>query len=108
MGLTFRSCLFNEQTGKLQLKTRRPDVFEVFGLEHAYSFDSELLEQRYLELSKLSHPDHQTVKDEESKKHVLQISAWVNQSYQELNDSLFRAEFLLSIIEQNNGLNKTR
>ena len=104
MGLTFRSCLFDEQTGKLQLKTRRPDVFEVFGLEYAYFFDSELLEQRYLELSKLSHPDHQRVKDEESKKYVLQISAWVNQSYQELKDSLFRAEFLLSLIEKDNDL----
>ena len=104
MELTFRSCLLDEQTGKLQLNTQRPDVFEVFGLKHAYSYDSDLLEERYLELSKLTHPDHHRVADEESKQRTIKISAWVNQSYKELKDSLFRAEFLLNMIEKDNGL----
>ena len=104
MELTFRSCLLNEKTGKFELKTRRPDVFEVFGLNYAYSYDLDILEKRYLELSKLTHPDHQIEADEESKQRIIQISAWVNQSYIELKDSLFRAEFLLKIIEKNNDV----
>ena len=103
MNLTFKSCLFDEQTGNLCLKSRRPDVFLVFDIPYAYSYDVELLEKRYLELSRLTHPDHQMISDEASKQRVIQISAWVNQSYKDLKDSLFRAEFLLNLIESNNG-----
>ena len=103
MSLTFKSCLLDEQTGIFRLKSRKPDVFLVFGLKYAYSYDVELLEERYLELSKLTHPDHQMTADEASKQRVIKISAWVNQSYKDLKDSLFRAEFLLNLIESKNG-----
>ena len=102
MSLSFGSCLLDEHTGELRLKDRAPDVFQVFGLNYTYAYDAELLERRYLELSKLTHPDHQETSDEASKQRVINVSAWVNQSYRDIRDSLFRAEFLLSLLETRN------
>jgi len=102
MSLSFGSCLLDEHTGELRLKDRDPDVFEVFGLNYAYAYDAELLEKRYLELSKLTHPDHQETSDEISKQRIITVSALVNQSYRDIRDSLFRAEFLLSLLETRN------
>ena len=102
MSLSFGSCLLDEHTGELRLKDRAPDVFKVFGLTYAYEYDSELLERRYLELSKLTHPDHQETSDEASRQRIINVSAWVNQSYRDIKNSLFRAEFLLSLLETRN------
>lgn len=100
MGLSFRSCLLDEQTGELCVKSRRPDAYDVFGLSYVYDVDKNDLESRYIEISKLTHPDHNNTATEAEKNRITQVSAWINQAYKDLGDPLFRVEFLLGILEQ--------
>lgn len=104
MNLSFRSCLLDEQTGQLSIRSIRPDAYEVFGLAYVYDIDQAQLESRYIEISRLTHPDHQCPADEAEKHRITKISAWINQSYKDLKNSLYRAEFLLDVLEKRHVL----
>jgi len=94
----------DEHSGELCVRSRRPDAYDVFGLAYVYDLDKGELERRYIEISKLTHPDHNDAASESEKLKITQVSAWVNQAYKDLGDPLFRVEFLLNSLEQKSAI----
>ena len=80
------------------------DAFDVFGLPATFNLDGDEFEKRYIQLSKLTHPDHSNSQDQETSKVLLSLSALVNSAYQELKSPLSRAETLLTRLERQSGL----
>lgn len=71
------------------------DPFEIMGLEKCYSLDLTLLEKKYFEEQKKTHPDRVFIVMGDNKEEALRKSTFVNQAYLLLKDPLRRAEFLL-------------
>lgn len=94
----------DEHSGELSVKSRRPDAYDVFGLAYVYDLDKAELESRYIEISKLTHPDHNGAASESEKLKITQVSAWINQAYKDLGDPLFRVEFLLEALERKHAI----
>lgn len=72
---------------------------ELFGLPARYDLDRRFLHQRYLELTRETHPDFAAgaEEDDDAQLAALQRSAQVNEAYAVLSDDLRRAEYLLSL-----------
>lgn len=71
------------------------DPFEVLGLEKCYSLDIKVLEKRYFEEQRKSHPDQFVLANPDEKARALRKSTELNQAYLLLKDPLQRASFLL-------------
>lgn len=73
------------------------DPFKVLGIDRQYSLDMKILEKRYFEEQKKTHPDRFIGVPEYKKREVLKRSGEVNQAYLLLKDPLQRALFLLEV-----------
>ncbi len=73
------------------------DYFALFGLDKKFSVNIDELEQRYLELTKLIHPDLHTNSSGEALTLSMKISIEINNAYKVLKDPITRAEYLLSL-----------
>lgn len=71
------------------------NYFELFGLPQTYELDLDLLEEKYLAISRNIHPDKYATAGEEMQAFALRASASVNSAYDVLRDPLHRAEYLL-------------
>jgi molecular chaperone HscB len=71
------------------------DPFEVMGLEKGYPLDMYVLEKRYFDEQKKTHPDRFALANEAEKDDALRKSTALNQAYLILKDPLQRAAFLL-------------
>ncbi len=71
------------------------DPFEVLRFEKCYSLDADVLEKRYFEAQKKSHPDRFTMASQAEKEDALKKSTALNQAYLLLKNPLQRAAFLL-------------
>lgn len=76
-----------------------PDPFTVFGVPRTLDLDARLLEQRYVKLSRESHPDLHRAADTADCIAVLQRSAEINDAWQILRDPWSRAKALLDVID---------
>jgi molecular chaperone HscB len=74
-----------------------PDPFAVFGLPRSFDIDERGLEQRYLRLSRESHPDLHRGKATADCIAVLQRSAEINDAWKVLRDPWRRARALLEL-----------
>lgn len=80
----------------LQHLREAKSYFELFEIPRAYNIDRSAIETRYLELTRLTHPDFAGT-DPEAQIQALELSARVNEAYATLTDDLRRAEYLLEL-----------
>lgn len=73
------------------------DPFAVFGFEKAYALDLDVLEKRYFEDQKKTHPDRFMLSGADEKAEALKQSTALNQAYLFLKDPLKRAAFLIDV-----------
>ena len=78
-------------------KVQHLDPFTVFGLEHRLDLDMRQLERRYLELSRVSHPDQNRTAGTEDCAAVLSRSAEINDCWRVLKDRWQRARALIGL-----------
>ncbi|MDH4228466.1 MAG: hypothetical protein OEW11_01815 [Nitrospirota bacterium] len=71
------------------------DFFQLFDLEPRPALDRELLDQRFLELSRKLHPDRHTAEGSDLRLKVLSISAELNHGYRILADTKERVRYLV-------------
>ena len=81
-------------------KIQRPNhenEFKIFGVEEKFDLNLEELEEKYLKLQRLFHPDkYSTFSDQEIKLSTIH-SSLINDAYQKLCDNNARAELLLKV-----------
>jgi molecular chaperone HscB len=73
------------------------DHFARFGLEPRWQLDRNLLEDRYLERSRVVHPDRHANADAATRRAALEHSAALNEGYAVLRDPVRRAEYLVKL-----------
>lgn len=73
------------------------DHFTSLGLPKAYAIDRTQLEKNYLELARLTHPDH-AGDDPEAQLAALDLSAKLNEAHRVLADDEARANYLLTLL----------
>ncbi len=73
------------------------DPFAVLGLEPDLELAETALEQRYLQLSRETHPDHHGTADATEQVAILTRAAQINDAYRALRDRWRRAEALLEL-----------
>ncbi len=73
------------------------DCFELFGVEPGFDIDLDQLHRKYLQLSRLIHPDLAGQADETDRRRSLMLSARFNQAYEVLRDPVSRADYLLRL-----------
>jgi molecular chaperone HscB len=88
----------------------KSDFFRVLGIPTAFNLDSEDLEKRYKELTKILHPDRFARSDPQARRASLERSVQLNEAWQTLKDPVRRAEYMLSLqgidVGQTAGLGK--
>ena len=70
--------------------------FELFTLPARFTLDRQLLESRYLQLTRETHPDLAGI-DPAAQLAAMQLSAQVNEAYATLRDDIKRAQYILRI-----------
>jgi molecular chaperone HscB len=88
------STVFCQECPKLDLEAAPGDAFDLFNLEHEFRLQSDLLEDRYLKLSRATHPDHVKISPDLEMR-LLEVSSQVNQAYRDLKNPAIRAGLLL-------------
>jgi molecular chaperone HscB len=73
------------------------DHFARFGLAPRWQLDRNLLEDRYLERSRVVHPDRHATADAATRRAALEHSAALNEAYAVLRDPVRRAEYLVKL-----------
>jgi molecular chaperone HscB len=71
--------------------------FELFDLPQAFSIDRALLDSRYRELQRATHPDRFVNAGDKERRLSMQLAARVNEGYQVLKDPLLRGRYLLEL-----------
>ncbi len=73
------------------------DEFELFDIEKKFSVDLEHLEQKYLKLQQLFHPDKFSNSTEKEQKDSTLISSLINEAYKKLSNPNDRINLLLKL-----------
>lgn len=71
------------------------NYFDLLGLPHTLSLDTQALQDRFYELTRKLHPDRFTRKSEREKQYSLDASSILNDAYRILRDPVKRAEYFL-------------
>ena len=77
------------------------DEFKLLGISEKFDLDLEELENAYLKLQQLFHPDKFSQLSDKEIKYSTLLSSMINEAYQKLNNSTSRATTLLKL----NGFN---
>ena len=80
---------------------RQLDEFKLMGLSETFDLDLDELENNYLKLQQLFHPDKYSQLSDQEIKYSTLLSSMINEAYQKLNSSISRATILLKL----NGFN---
>jgi len=75
----------------------RQNYFELFGIRPTFRIDEQVVEEAYLKLQTLLHPDRFAAASETERRIAAQKSAYLNEAYQVLIDSCSRADYLLQL-----------
>lgn len=75
----------------------RQNYFELFGIEPAYAVNKQTIEEVYLRLQMLLHPDRFAAASEQQQRIAAQQSAYLNEAYAVLTDDCSRADYLLQL-----------
>src|SRR6185369_1978456 len=71
------------------------DYFQFFGLARRLHLDTDDLQKRFYQLSRVLHPDRYQRKSAEEQQYSLDATAILNDAYRVLRDPLQRAEYVL-------------
>ena len=77
------------------------DEFKLLGVSEKFDLDLQELENAYLKLQRLFHPDKYSQLSDQEIKYSTLLSSMINEAYQKLNSSISRASILLKL----NGFN---
>jgi molecular chaperone HscB len=88
------------QCGKIQPPSQK-NFFALLGLPASFSLDLGYLENKYLQLQQLIHPDRFVGKSVREKRYASQQSSLVNQAFETLKDPIQRGYYLLKILDKN-------
>lgn len=80
------------------------NYFELFGIPAVYSVDQEKLSDQYRHLQTFVHPDKFANASDYERRLSVQQSARVNEAYQILKRPLSRAQYLLEVLSDLNGV----
>ena len=75
----------------------KASYFELFSIQPGYDFDRDAVQDRYLELQRVVHPDRFTGLGERGQRLAVQYAAFVNEAYSTLLSPLKRALYLLEV-----------
>jgi molecular chaperone HscB len=85
------------------------NFFELLNIKPDFEIDQDLLDQNYLKLQQILHPDKLTTKSNAEKLMAMEYVTKLNHAYKTLKNNKTRAEYLLSlnniIINQEDGNN---
>ncbi len=73
------------------------DYFTLFGLDRKFDIDIDELESRFIDLSRLVHPDFHSNEIDNIMMLSMEIASQINQAYEILKDPIKRAEYLLAL-----------
>lgn len=73
------------------------NFFELFGLPVSYEVDLNKVQQHYMALQKLVHPDKFANGSDQEKRLSMQQTSWINEAQATLKDPVLRAIYLLSL-----------
>lgn len=73
------------------------DYFELMGLPRAFGLDGLALRKKYLELSRLFHPDFHTTAGAEAQREAEEKSAQLNLAWNTLREEQSRLEYLIRL-----------
>lgn len=73
------------------------DPFALFDLPRSHAVDRNLVEARYLELSRAAHPDNVVGEDLAARRAAVERASQVNAAYRILRDPVARAEALVKL-----------
>ena len=73
------------------------NYFELFGIKPAFRIDKKTIEEIYLKLQTLLHPDRYATASEQERRIAAQKSAYLNEAYDVLMDACSRANYLLTL-----------
>lgn len=79
------------------------NYFELFNIEPAFDIELGLLTERYKAMQSAVHPDRYASASDQEKRLAVQVSSMINQAYDTLRNPMQRAEYLLSLLTQQNG-----
>ncbi|WP_339045211.1 Fe-S protein assembly co-chaperone HscB [Candidatus Mesenet endosymbiont of Agriotes lineatus] len=79
------------------------DYFTLFNIQPKFDIDLDLLEKKYIELSKTFHPDNCTL--DHAKSIAVKDTININKAYQTLKSPLKRTEYLLSLLKAEKNCN---
>ena len=88
------SSVYCQHCKDVNLDFSAQDHFSVFHLPLQYSLAKDVLEERYLKLSRVTHPDLVCGEIKKDPR-LLALSSFVNESYRVLKDDFLRAEAML-------------
>ena len=77
--------------------TTTDNFFELFSLPEQFDIDVELLQTRYRDLQRATHPDRFAAAGDRERRLAVQQAARVNDAYQTLKSALPRARYLLQL-----------
>lgn len=80
---------------------KQVNEFRLLGISEKFDLDLEELEDAYLKLQQIYHPDKYSQLSEKEIKYSTLLSSMINEAYQKLNSSISRASVLLQL----NGIN---
>lgn len=92
-----------KKAGAVVEKAFMSNYFTLFNIQPKFDIDLDLLEKRYIELSKTLHPDSYTSGREKST--AVENTININKAYQILKSPLRRAEHLLSLLNTEKNCN---
>jgi molecular chaperone HscB len=73
------------------------DPFELFDLPRRHAVARDLVESRYLELSKAAHPDNVVGESLADRRRAVEQASRINAAYRSLRDPVLRAEALVKL-----------
>jgi len=73
------------------------NFFELFHLPVSYEVDLDKVQQGYMELQKLVHPDKFANGSDQEKRLSMQQTSWINEALTTLKDDVLRASYLLKL-----------
>jgi molecular chaperone HscB len=88
---------FCSSCGKVLQPSAGTDYFQMFGIPRKLGFETDALEQKFLQLSWKLHPDNFVNAPAAEREVSLQRSSELNDAYRVLRDPLSRFEYLLAI-----------
>ena len=82
------------------------DEFQLLGMEKTFDLNLDKLENSYLKLQQLFHPDRFSNLSEKEIRYSTMLSSMINDAYQKLKNSISRANLLLKSIGINPNFDK--